>query len=147
MRRNTVLVSALSALLLLGSNSLMLMAHADEDVCSLESLKGTYAIHSEGQWLAPAGPFPVGPIGEAGMVTLDGKGTLAGHTTLNFSGNIVRASFTGTYEVTPQCDTTFSVQSALTTLHLTGVIIKGGKEIVQVSTDPGFVLTSDLKKI
>lgn len=122
-------------------------AHGDHAGCSLETIKATYAIHSEGQFLGP-GPFPVGPIGEAGIVTLDGKGNLIGQTTLNISGTSFPTSFTGTYKVNSDCTTTFVVQTGFgTTLNLSGVIVgPSGKEIVQVSTDPDSVLTSDLKR-
>jgi hypothetical protein len=121
-------------------------AHADQTGCTLDTIKATYAIHSEGQFLGP-GPFPVGPIGEAGMVTLDGKGHLAGQSTLNISGQSFPTSFTGTYTVNSDCTTIFVVQTGFGTLNLSGVIVgRTGKEIVQVSTDPMSVLTSDLKR-
>jgi hypothetical protein len=92
-----LLACAVSVWFLLVTNSpVAANAHGDQAGCSLETIKATYAIHSEGQFLGP-GPFPVGPIGEAGMVTLDGKGNLTGQTTLNISGTSFPTSFTGTY--------------------------------------------------
>jgi hypothetical protein len=113
----------------------------------LASLHGTYAIHAQGTVLAglPGTPFP---FGEAGLITLDGKGNHSGKTTVNLGGNVQTPTFTGTYTVNSDCTGSITVISSLgLQLHDAIVITRGGLATVDVQTDPFAVITRTLEKI
>src|SRR5215472_14778903 len=96
-------------------------AMADEDSCSLVSLRGTYAVHAQGtivgQLPAPF-PAPPFPLGEAGIVTFDGNGNHSGKTTVNIDGVVLTPTFNGTYTINSDCTGTITVNSSAGfTLH------------------------------
>ena len=127
------------------------VVRADEDTCSLASLKGTYATHAQGTIIAPLGsPFPSAPFpfGEAGIITLNGKGQHSGKTTVNLGGVVLQPTFSGTYTVNPDCTGTITVQSSAGfVLHDAIIVTRGGRATVEVETDPFTVITRTLEKI
>jgi hypothetical protein len=80
-------------------------AKAADKGCSLASLTGTFAYTVTGALVAA--PAPIGPYGEVGTQTFDGKGgvTVAGMSSIN--GNIGPVSSAGTYIVNTDCTGTF----------------------------------------
>ena len=115
--------------------------------CSNASLRGSYGFERQG--FNPA----VGHVGGIGVVTFDGNGNLSGmqtnvtETPDPHSGTgITRNTFTGTYEVNPDC--TGSVVTGSTTLDF---VIASDKEVFAITTtkDPAGaqrVVTWVLKK-
>lgn len=127
------------------------VVRADEDTCSQASLHGTYAIHAQGTvvgQLPPPFPNAPFPFGEAGIITLNGKGQHSGKTTVNLGGVVLQPAFTGTYTVNPDCTGTITLESnAGFVLHDAIVVTRGGRATVEVETDPFTVITRTLEKI
>jgi hypothetical protein len=101
MKRNTITIAAVTALAL----CIVPAAKAADKGCSIASLTGTFAYTVTGSLVAA--PAPIGPYGEAGTQTFDGKGgvTVAGMSSTN--GNIGPVTSTGTYTVNNDCTGTF----------------------------------------
>lgn len=57
----------------------------------------------EGALVANLPPPVLGPFGEIGRQTFDGRGNTEGAATLSGNGNINRVTFQGTYVVNPDC--------------------------------------------
>lgn len=128
------------------------VARADEESCSLASLHGTYAVHAQGTIVGqlPQPPFPNAPFpfGEAGIITLDGKGQLSGKTTVNLGGVVLQPTLTGTYTVNSDCTGTVTVQSSGGfVLHDAIIVTRAGRATVEVQTDPFAVITRTLERI
>ena len=141
-------VLLLGFLLLIPDSRLVSEARAEREVCSLESIKGAYAFHSQGNVASAESGFPLGPIGEVGMVTADGKGNFVGQTTVNFNGTVITIPDNGTYTVASNCAVEFFIAAPFGQFHLTGVTVGEGKEFFLVSLNgPGFFLTSDGKRM
>jgi len=68
---------------------------------SVRDLRGTYAFTFQGTLINTMTAQPI-PVAAVGVLTLDGEGKVTRATRhLNLAGQIVRASATGTYTVTP----------------------------------------------
>jgi hypothetical protein len=79
-------------------------ARADEPrACSNASLRGSFGFTSQGALVANFPPPVLGPFGEIGRQTFDGRGNTEGAATLSGNGNINRVTFQGTYIVNPDC--------------------------------------------
>ena len=142
------IICLVGILLLQPSSRVVTKVHADQGVCSLESVKGAYAFHSQGNVATGQSGFPLGPIGEVGMVTADGSGNFTGQTTVNFNGLAVPLPDNGTYTVAPDCTVDFFIAAPFGTFHLHGVAIEGGKEFFLISVNgPGFFISSDGKRL
>lgn len=109
--------------------------------CSNATLRGRYGFERQG--FNPG----VGHVGGIGVVTFDGNGNLSGvQTNVAETTGISRNTFTGTYDVNPDC--TGSVVSGSTTLD---VVIVSENEVFAITTskDPAGaqrVVTWVLKK-
>ena len=57
-------------------------AFADDDVCTVTTLHGSYGIQSTGSIVALG---PIGPIAEAGTITFDGAGGVSQITTVSIA--------------------------------------------------------------
>ena len=79
-------------------------AQAGEDKeCSTATLRGSFGFTSTGTLLALPAPS-AGPFAEIGRQTFDGTGdNTEGTATLSANGNINHVTFSGTYEVSPNC--------------------------------------------
>ena len=92
--------------------------------CSNASLRGSYGFERHG--FNPG----VGHVGGIGVVTFDGNGNLSGvQTNVTETTGINRNTFTGTYDVNPDC--TGSVVSGSTTLD---VVIVSENEVFAITT-------------
>ena len=118
------------------------MARAqDEGGCSNASLQGSYGFQRQG--FNPA----VGHVGGIGVITFDGNGNLSGvQTNVAETTGVSRNTFSGTYEVNPDC--TGSAVSGSTTVDF---VIVSDKEVFAITTtkDPAGaqrVVTWVLKK-
>jgi hypothetical protein len=121
-------------------------AHADDKVCSLEVLKGVYAVYGQGNVL-------VGTAQEAqevdiGLIVYDGNGGFVGDSTFSLNGKIIRTKFAGTYRVTSDCTATAIVKDDLgEVLHEEGVILGDGAEVRFIGTDPGAVVARVARRL
>jgi hypothetical protein len=120
--------------------------------CSLETLKGDYALFGEG-WVTkqlPPLPFlPPFPTSRSGIVTTDGAGNLTGRLTASMNGLIVSVTFTGTYTVEPDCTVSAEITNSNGAVaHEWGTITGNGEfqEVDVIVTDAGWVFTETLKK-
>ena len=97
--------------------------------CSNASLRGSYGFQRQG--FNPA----VGHVGGIGVVTFDGNGNLSGVQTDVAETrviSIIRDTFTGTYEVNPDCSG--SAVSGSITLDF---VIVSDKEVFAITTTKG----------
>jgi hypothetical protein len=131
----TLVMGAVAALTLVAPT-----AKAGGRTCSNATLKGTFADKDTGFLTAP--PAMAGPFAGVNLETFDGHGALTGAGVVSLNGNIVPATFRGTYTVNPDCTGTYTVQNSLNlTVHAFFVIADGGDELQIVITDPGTVIT------
>lgn len=121
---------------------------ADDDTrfqgegCSKASFKGSFGLTTTGVIVV------VGDFAVVGKITADGQGNLVdGSFTQSLNGVISRGTFTGTYEVNPDCSGSATLNLASgPTAHRDIVIVDDGREVRGISTDSGTVLTVNLKK-
>jgi hypothetical protein len=117
-------------------------AMADDKGCSNASLKGTFAYTVTGSTSLP--PPLGGPFGGVGRQTYDGNGHVSGTQTVNLNGNVLRQTYTGTYNVNPDCTGSITlvvdIPPGLVT-HSDFVIDNNGNETRAVEVDPGSVIT------
>ena len=111
-------------------------AIAEDNTCSLATLRGTYGLYGGGT--AFVGTPQVAQEVDIGIFTADGKGNAAGSVTFSPNGTIIRTKFTGSYLVNADCTATVTIHDDLgETLHEEGVIFDGGRVFRFIETDPG----------
>ena len=113
--------------------------------CSAATLNGTYALKFSGFFTR--GPVPAAinnftPIAGVGLVTFDGNENLSASETVSVGGQIVPVNVPGTYTVNSDCTGTLTTPAA----HLNLVIVRNGREIQAVNTDPGNVVLDNFVK-
>ena len=106
-------------------------------VCSVASLKGTYAWHRTG-----VNNVVGGPIAEIGINVLNGDGTIGLIRNTRSSNGVIRdwtdePSPSGNYTVDPDCTGSFFNESN----NL--VVIDGGKRYLLLSVAPGTIVTEE----
>ncbi len=107
-----------------------------QTVCTNASLSGTYTYAFQAL-LAPAPQAKtVNPAAAIGRVTFSGTGTLHDTMTSNSGGGAFSATVDGTYSVNADCTFTSEFGGS----HQSGLIVRGGKKIRVINTDPGVVL-------
>lgn len=120
--------------------------------CSLETLKGKYALFGQGTVIGqlpnlPAPPFPVSRNGD---ITFDGAGNFSGELTASVKGVIVPGvTFTGTYTVDSDCTTSAVITNSLGQVAHEAGGISGNAEFREVHlivTDPGWFFSDAAKK-
>jgi len=125
--------------------------------CSLETLKGDYALFGNGTIPVQLPGFPPPPVAIAtsGTLTFDGKGGFVGGDTHNLQntsglgGAVGPVTFYGTYTVSSDCEVSAVINSSNgLILNEVGSITGDGdfKEIHDIFTNPGWVFTDTLKK-
>jgi len=122
--------------------------HAHEEAleaCSAATLNGTYALTFSG--FTTRGPVPAAinnftPVAGGGFVTFDGDGNLSASETVSVGGQVNPVNTTGTYTVNSDCTGTFTTPHA----HLNLVLLRKGREIQAVNTDPGNVILDNFIK-
>ena len=123
-----------------------------QDKCSLETLKGNYALFGQGTVIGqlPGLPAPPFPVGRNGSVTFDGAGNLSGELTASVKGVIVPGiSFTGSYAVDANCTTSAVITNSLGQVaHESGAISGNAefREVHLIATDPGWFFNDAAKK-
>ena len=117
-------------------------SHGQESVqskkaCTNASLRGSFGIKFDGASVTRGG------VASATLVTFDGAGNFTGSDVTSLNGTIVRRTLTGTYTVNPDCTGSLKFLSDLTMNEADGdfVIVDGGKQLLIVESDSGWVAT------
>ena len=143
-----IAVAALIALRATFPSGTLPKVHAQEEarkVCGVDTLEGTYGLTFSGLFTRGAVPAPInafGPVAGGGLVTFDGDGNLSASETVSVGGLVNPVNTTGTYTVNSDCTGTFTTPHA----HLNLVIVRNGREILAVNTDPGRVAVDNFVK-
>jgi len=113
---------------------------ADDRVCSVASLKGTYAFHRTG-----VNNVVGGPIAQIGINVENGEGKINLIRTTRSSNGVIYDWFDqvepGSYTVDPDCTGSFLNKSQ----NL--VVLDGGKRYFLLSVSPGTTVTEEGTKI
>jgi hypothetical protein len=135
--------AAVAAILMVGTQfrstpvRLVPVVHAQSG-CSKGSLRGSYGFQIKGTIVG------FGPIGGIARVTFDGAGdfTQTDNVTVNgFPPIAPNRPGSGTYDVNSDCTGTQTLNSGGQVIHTKFVIAENGKEVFDVVTDPGLVIT------
>jgi hypothetical protein len=114
--------------------------HAKDQVCSVASLKGTYAFRRTG-----VNNVVGGPIAQIGINVEDGEGTIKLIRTTRSSNGVILDWFDqvepGSYTVDPDCTGSFFNKSQ----NL--VVLDGGKRYFLLSVSPGTTVTEEGTRI
>src|SRR6266849_10401226 len=122
--------------------------HAQEvdlEGCSAATLNGRYGLTFSGYSTNGALPALISasiPVAGGGLVTFDGNGNLSASETVNLGGKILSVNLPGTYTVNSDCTGSLTTANA----HLNLVIVRNGREILAVNTDPGRVAVDNFVK-
>lgn len=123
---------------------------APQDGCSLETLKGNYALFGQGTRLLAGSTPTFVPVSRSGIATFDGAGNFSGELTASANGTIVPGvTFTATYTVNSDCTTSAVITNSLgQTGHESGAISGNAafREVHLIITDPGWFFSDAAKK-
>jgi hypothetical protein len=118
----------------------MRKVYASSGVCSVASLKGTYAFHRTG-----VNNVVGGPIAQIGINVLDGDGTIELIRTTRSSNGVIEdwtdQPSPGSYTVDADCTGSFFNGSN----NL--VVLDGGKRYLLLSVGPGTIVTEEGTRI
>jgi hypothetical protein len=112
--------------------------------CTTADFQGTYGYSGTGTIVE--GPT-AGPVAFVGQLTANGKGAFFGGDTISRNGEILHRTYTAAYAVNPDCTGSYEADTTLGVVHADFVIVAGGEELRNIRTDPGQVLTFNLKKL
>jgi hypothetical protein len=124
------------------------IVHAQEvdlQGCSAATLYGRFGLTFSGYSTIGAVPALITssiPVAGGGLVTFDGNGNLSASETVNLGGKILPVNLPGTYTVNTDCTGSLTTANA----HLNLVIVRNGREILAVNTDPGHVVLDNFIK-
>ena len=136
-----VLTAAASLLVLVLSAG---SARAEGPACSEATLRGDYGFTVTGQILG--GPT-AGPVTGVAMTSFEGNGNLTQVDHIVHNGSLPAVDWrpgTGTYSLNPDCTGTMEIDftDGSPSLHLSIVVVRLGREIRTVVSNPGTALTS-----
>jgi hypothetical protein len=124
--------------------------HAQEvdlEGCSAATLNGRYGLTFHGFSTNSAVlPAPISafiPVAGGGVVTFDGNGNLSISETVSLGGQILPLTLSGSYTVNTDCTGSITTANGV---HLKTVIVRNGREILAVNTDPGRVAVDNFIK-
>lgn len=132
--------------LLLGSVSFGAMADDDgqSDVCSSATLNGSYGFVMNGTIQ------PFGQVALSGVIRANGAGAFSGGEVASIGGQIMQATYSGSYTVNPDCTGQAQYQlvapNFVSTRSMAFVITKGGKEFFLISTVPGSIISGTAQR-
>jgi hypothetical protein len=118
--------------------------------CTNATLEGIYGFTLTG--LRPTGPGApqVAVVGTA-LTTFHGDGTLDQFDNINVNSPAVpfqaNRPGTGTYSLEPDCSGTMTLTAGGMTLHLSIVVVDGGREVRTAVITPNVIVTSNGRKI
>jgi len=128
------------------------VAHASDDPqqfersCDVRTLLGSYGIATTG-FIVSAGP--VGPVGDVGVISFDGSGTVSQTTTVSLNGLIIPSrTSTGTYTVNSDCtgSITLTLPPPAGVSQSNFVIVDKRRELRLINTGTGRVLVGNARK-
>ena len=115
--------------------------------CSNKTLRATYLYVANGFFAPPPPAIPPQPFGSytpfafSGVINFDGNGNLNGWDTVSLAGNIVPRTYSGSYQVKPDCTATTELQDSLgNDVHTVSFIYRDARKLAVVNTDLGTVL-------
>lgn len=118
--------------------------------CSNATLHNNYLYVANGFFAPPDFPQAFGqytPLAFSGVIGFDGKGNLDGWDTVSLAGQIVPRTYSGTYQLKPNCTAAMELNDSLgNTIHTVNFIYQGAKKLAVVNTDPGTVLAFNAKR-
>lgn len=115
--------------------------------CSLETLKGKYAVFGQGTIFAPGGPPLMAD--HVGPFTADGAGHFSGSDDANLGGTVVHRTFTGNAEVNSDCTVSLIITNSQGLVAGEWGTITGqgrSQEFNGIVTNPGWVFAENAKK-
>src|SRR5262245_50539163 len=113
--------------------------------CTLATLQGTYIFFLQGFLIQNGQQLP---FVNAGQETFDGEGQVQGQFTQSLNGEISRATYSGTYTVTPACVVDYTnTDSTGVTSHFDLFVSPDGNELTFVQTDPGVVIAGSERRV
>ena len=165
MRKHMWAAVILAFVIVLGLTVVVPKALADNhenNSCDVELLEGTFGYAAQALTLFPPPSVPLpaptaisgyAPFAFAGTITFDGRGNLHGVDVVNLGFGGIPRTYTGTYSVVNSTAkrrdcafvSTFT-DSLHNTVHTYMVLVRGGRAVKLVNTDPGFVLVLEAEK-
>jgi hypothetical protein len=147
--RNSLSILAALVVIAAGLCSTTVFAVADDEGCSVATLRGSYGTQSTGSIVADG---PIGLVAEAGVIKFDGLGGASQTTRVSLNGTILppRSSLSGTYEVKSDCTGDLAMVLPGPTGPITStfdfVIVDHGKEVRLVNTGLGRVIVGNARR-
>ena len=143
----------MSAMITNPGGSTIISTHVKQYIhfCTQTDLAGAYVIDLEGA--SPAvGSNPAGPFRRAGRLIADGAGKFTSNTLANYSGQLARETFSGTYTLDANCHLTLSYTSvsdggATQNIALSGDLAGAGYDAMMITTTPGWTVSGTLKAV
>jgi hypothetical protein len=118
--------------------------------CESSDLSGAYVIDLEGAGPA-VGSNPAGPFRRAGRLIADGIGNFTANTLANYSGQLTREIFNGTYALDGSCTLTLNYTygdgNAAQKITLSGSIAGSGYDAMIMITTSGWTVSGTLKAV
>lgn len=112
--------------------------------CSNATINGNYGFSMTGSIQ------PIGNVALSGTIRSDGHGSFSGVEMGSVGGQIVQATYTGTYAVNADCTGTAQYQLVAPNLVMSRtisfVITKRGAEFFMLSTVPGSILSGKAQR-
>lgn len=121
--------------------------------CSNATLNGSYRYIFSGSGFPAAGPIrPTGaelPFAAAGIMAINGDGSLSGSDTASLTGNVLLRSYTGTYTVNSDCTGSMTLNfcppgSCLGPANI--VVSPDGSEFLFINTIHGATVLGQFRK-
>ena len=132
---------------------LLLASSLHAQSCSTLNTVGRYVVACSG-YLAPdpKAPTALVPAKILGTATADYSGTFNGSATASIGGGIVTQTVTGTEQLNRDCTGTITYAQTFNghpgpPLDITFVVSEGGARIDGLVTDPGAVLSCELRRV
>ena len=113
--------------------------------CTLGTLEGTCIFALQGFQVQNGQHIP---IANAGMETFDAKGNVQGQYTQSINREISRATYSGTYAVTPDCVVTYTITDSTGAIsHFDEFVSPDGRELTFIATDPSFIISGSERRV
>jgi hypothetical protein len=116
--------------------------------CTNRSLSGVFNASQSGSAFNPAG-VEQGDVSLFITLHFDGRGHESGSSTASFNGFPASDTFTGTYQVNPDCtgSATDTFTSGQPEGHVKFVLVERGNEIKFIAADPGTVFAGTVDRM
>lgn len=133
-----------------GLLALSALPTASAQVCSAQSLKGSFGYSVSGTIVTGSGPLVAGPFAAVGKLTFDGKGNVTTVRSLSDNGIVFQGDpGTGTYKMNADCTGSFNITVGppghAIVLSL-DIVLDDAYQLRGVVTTPGIVLLLEGRK-